>query len=216
MLVAREEGYAFHIDGKIYVMEEDRKDDNWMEVLDIKTQTWSRLLGHGATEFRDDWFLVNVFRGQIYVIAATENFAYDPKEGTWEVVETHECYGHIDSWCEIEDVMFCFTNSGHCMWYDTESGEWREVKGSDMEVLRDTSEHSLAWGCVVEIVNHGGKLLVIWVPRYKTKQTRRIWCGKIALEKRHEGEIWGKMEWVNEVLTVTNSFNFLSCVLIMI
>ncbi|KAG2264827.1 hypothetical protein Bca52824_071906 [Brassica carinata] len=216
MLVAREEAYAFHMDGKIYVMEEDRKDDNWMEVLDIKTQTWSRLLGHGATEFRDDWFLVNVFRGQIYVIAATENFAYDPKEGTWEVVETHECYGHIDSWCEIEDVMFCFTNSGHCMWYDTESGEWREVKGSDMEVLRDTSEHSLAWGCVVEIVNHGGKLLVIWVPRYKTKQTRRIWCGKIALEKRHEGEIWGKMEWVNEVLTVTNSFNFLSCVLIMI
>ncbi|CAH8390105.1 unnamed protein product [Eruca vesicaria subsp. sativa] len=224
MLVAREEAYAFHIDGKIYVIEEDRKDDKWMEVLDIETQTWSPLLGHGATEFRDEWFLVNVFRGQIYVIAAEENFAFDPKEGTWEVVGTHECYRHIDAWCAIEDVMFCFTNSGYCMWYDTKSREWREVKGSDMEVLRDISEDSvaredsLAWGGVVGMVNHGGKLFVTWVPipKYKTTEERKIWCTKISLEKRHEGEIWGKMDWVNEVLTVTKSFNFLSCVVITI
>ncbi|KAG2239166.1 hypothetical protein Bca52824_090026 [Brassica carinata] len=213
MLVAREEAYACYIDGKIYVMEDDRKDNNWMEVLDIKTQTWSPLLSHGATEFRDDWFLMNVYRGKIYVIAEKENFAYDPKEGTGP------CYGHIDAWCAIEDVMFCFTNSGYCMWYDTKSREWREVKGSDMEVLRDKSEYSLAWGCVVEIVNHGGKLLVIWVPRseeYKTKGIRRIWCGKIAFEKRLEGEIWGKMEWVNEVLTFTKPYKFLSCLVITI
>ncbi|KAJ4912324.1 F-box/kelch-repeat protein [Raphanus sativus] len=219
MLVAREEAYAFYIDGKIYVMEDDRKDDNWMEVLDIKTQTWSPLLSHGATEFRDDWFLTNVYRGKIYVIAEKENFAYDPKEGTWEIVETHDCYGQIDVWCAIEDVMFCFTNSGHCMWYDTKSGEWREVKGSDMEVLRNISEYSLAWGCVVEIFNHGGKLLVIWTPRseeYKTTGKRRISCANIAFEKRLDGEIWGKMEWVNEVLTVTKPYKFLSCLVIAI
>ncbi|CAN7072361.1 unnamed protein product [Brassica oleracea var. botrytis] len=218
MLVSREEAYAFYIDGKIYVMENGRKDSNWMEVLDIKTQNWSPLLSHGATEFRDDWCLINVFRGKIYVIAEEENFAYDPKEGTWEVVGTHKCYGHIDVWCAIEDVMFCFTNSGYCRWYDTKSREWREVKGSDMEVLHK-SEDGLAGRCLVQIVNHGGKLLVIWVPRteeYKAKRKRRIWCAKIAFEKRLEGEIWGKLEWVNEVLTVTKSYKFLSCLVITI
>ncbi|KAF3601816.1 hypothetical protein F2Q69_00034578, partial [Brassica cretica] len=284
MLVAREEAYAFYIDGKIYVMENGRKDSNWMEVLDIKNQNWSPLLSHGATEFRDDWCLINVFRGKIYVIAQEENLAYDPKEGTWEVVGTHKCYGHIDVWCAIEDVMFCFTNSGYCRWYDTKSREWslvfksdrfgrhgawrggaiasspqfpmarrhthggrysplscflegasshdmlildklpfktqdwREVKGSDMEVLHK-SEDGFAGRCLVQIVNHGGKLLVILVPRteeYKAKRKRRIWCAKIAFEKRLEGEIWGKLEWVNEVLTVTKSYKFLSCLVITI
>nr|VDD50314.1 unnamed protein product [Brassica oleracea] len=199
MLVARDAAYAFYIDGN--VMEDDRKDDNWMEVLDIKTQTWCPLLSHGATEFRGNWFLTNVFRGKIYVIADEENFAYDPKEGTWEVLGTDESYGHIDVWCAIEDVMFCFTNSGYCLWYDTKSRVWREVKGSDMEVLRgENYEYSLRGG----------------YEEYKAKQKRRIWCARIAFEKRHEGEIWGKMEWVSEVLTVTKSYKFLSCVVITI
>ncbi|KAF8052050.1 hypothetical protein N665_1619s0003 [Sinapis alba] len=196
MLVAREAAYAFYIDGKIYVMEDGRKDDSWMEVLDVKTQTWSPLLSHGATEFRGNWFLTNVFSGKIY------------------------SYGDIDVWCAIEDVIFSFTNSGYCIWYDCKSREWREVKGSDIEVLRGKNyEFSIRWGHVVEIVNHGGKLLVIWVPgfvEYRANWKRRIWCAKIAFEKRHEGEIWGKIEWINEVLTVTESYKFLSCVLITI
>ncbi|CAN7072363.1 unnamed protein product [Brassica oleracea var. botrytis] len=184
MLVARDAAYAFYIDGKIYVMEDDRKDDNWMEVLDIKTQTWCPLLSHGATEFRGNWFLTNVFRGKIYVIADEENFAYDPKEGTWEVLGTDESYGHIDVWCAIEDVMFCFTNSGYCLWYDTKSRVWREVKGSDMEVLRgENYEYSLRGGCVVEIVNHGGKLLVIWSPGMRnTRQSRK---GEFGVRESH-------------------------------
>ncbi|WZY70153.1 hypothetical protein YC2023_002393 [Brassica napus] len=103
----------------------------------------------------------------------------------------------------VAAVMFCFTNSGYCRWYDTKSREWREVKGSDMEVLHK-SEDGLAGRCLVQIVNHGGKLLVIWVPRtkeYRAERKRRIWCARIAFEKRREGEIWGKLEWVNEVLT---------------
>ncbi|CAH8337357.1 unnamed protein product [Eruca vesicaria subsp. sativa] len=220
MLVAREGAAAFHIDGKIYVMEAYRKDDNWMEVLDLKTHSWSPLLSHGATEFRDHWFIANVFRGKIYLIAETENFAYDPKEGTWEVVETHTSYVHIDAWCAIDDVMFCFTSSGYCLWYDSQSREWKEVKGTDMEVLRGrNTEISLAWGCVHEMVDHGGKLLVIWIPKseeYKAKPERRIWCAKIAFEKCHEGVVWGKLEWVNEVLTVTKSFNILSCAVVTI
>ncbi|KAF8054687.1 hypothetical protein N665_1320s0003 [Sinapis alba] len=184
-------------DGPNMLVAHGCKDDSWMEVLDVKTQTWSPLLSHGAsTEFRGNWFLTNVFRGKIY------------------------SYGDIDVWCAIEDVIFSFTNSGYCIWYDSKSREWREVKGSDIEVLRGKNyEFSIRWGHVVEIVNHGGKLLVIWVPgfvEYRANWKRRIWCAKIAFEKRHEGEIWGKIEWINEVLTVTESYKFLSCVVITI
>ncbi|KAF3600729.1 hypothetical protein F2Q69_00034583 [Brassica cretica] len=156
MLVARDAAYEFYIDGKIYVMEDDRKDDDWMEVLDIKTQTWCPLLSHGATEFRGNWFLTNVFRGKIYVIADEENFAYDPKEGTWEVLGPRELWTHrclvCDRGCNV-----LFYKLWFCLWYDTKSRVWREVKGSDMEVLRgENYEYSLRGGCVVEIVNHGG------------------------------------------------------------
>ena len=51
---------------------------------------------------------------------------------------------------------------------------------------------------------------------YKAERKRRIWCARIAFEKRLEGEIWGKLEWVNEVLTVTNLYKFLSCSVITI
>ncbi|CAN6923292.1 unnamed protein product [Brassica oleracea] len=239
MLVAREEAYAFYIDGKIYVMENGRKDSNWMEVLDIKTQNWSPLLSHGATEFRDDWCLINVFRGKIYVIAQEENFAYDPKEGTWEVVGTHKCYGHIDVWCAIEDVMFCFTNSGYCRWYDTKSREWSLVFKSDRfgrhgawrgGAIASSPQFPMArrhthggryspLSCFLEGASSHDMLILdklVWTEEYKAKRKRRIWCAKIAFEKRLEGEIWGKLEWVNEVLTVTKSYKFLSCLVITI
>ncbi|KAL0727840.1 hypothetical protein Bca4012_023933 [Brassica carinata] len=139
MLVAREEAYACYIDGKIYVMEDDRKDNNWMEVLDIKTQTWSPLLSHGATEFRDDWS------------------------------EEYKTKGIRRIWC------------GKIAFEKRLEGEiWGKMEWVN-EVLTFTKPYKSE--------------------EYKAKQKRRIWCAKIAFEKRHEGEIWGKMEWVNEVLT---------------
>ncbi|XP_009147694.1 F-box/kelch-repeat protein At5g39560-like [Brassica rapa] len=144
-----------------------------VRIFDCRSHTWrdgpnmlvAREAAHGATEFRGNWFLANVFRGKIYVIAEEENFAYDPKEGTWEVVGTHKCYGHIDVW-----------------WYDTKSREWREVKGSDMEVLHK-SEDGLAGRCLVQIVNHGGKLLVIWVPGLRN--TRQSGKGEFGVRESH-------------------------------
>lgn len=33
-----------------------------------------------------------------------------------------------------------------------------------------------------------------------------IWCAQIALERRNPKEIWGKVEWLDEVLTVPGSY----------
>ncbi|CAF2069191.1 unnamed protein product [Brassica napus] len=54
----------------------------------------------------------------------------------------------------------------------------------------------------------------MWSPRFEEnngKSESRIWCAKIALEGSRNG-VWGRVEWVNEVLTVTSSYKFLSCV----
>ncbi|KAL0739120.1 hypothetical protein Bca4012_015330 [Brassica carinata] len=186
-----------------YVMGRWGSDESvdWIEVLDIKTQTWRHLRSHGVDEVDKHWFVINVFKGKMYAIAEEKSYAYDPQESAWEVVETHRCFRFINAWCVIEDVMYCFTHYGHCMWYDSKAGDWIEVMGSDLQALRMHRTSSLAWSWVLEVRNLGGKLLVMWIPESETNKReaeRRIWCAKIALEKRGS-EVWGEIEWANSV-----------------
>ena len=171
---------------------------NWMEVLDIKTQTWSPLLSHGATEFRSDWFMIDMFRGKIYPVAKKQ-YAYDRNKGTWEVVK--------------KPKRFRYANAARCVIKICNTNMWTKVKGSDLEFFSTDSTYSFAEGCVLTICNHSEKLLVMWVPRfeeYNGKLESKICCAKIVVEKCHENEVWGKIEWVNEVLTVTSSYKFCS------
>ncbi|KAF2532273.1 hypothetical protein F2Q70_00033237 [Brassica cretica] len=81
----------------------------------------------------------------------------------------------------------------------------------NMELLRMHRTCGLAWRPMLRILNLGGKLLVMWIPeskRNKREPEGRIWCAKIALEKR-ESEVWGKIEWANSVY---DSYWFSSCV----
>ncbi|WZZ24555.1 hypothetical protein YC2023_007956 [Brassica napus] len=197
MSVPRAGASAYYIHGKIYVMERCRKDDdNWMEVLDIKTQTWSPLLSRGATEFRSGWFIIKLFRGKIYVIGS-KNYVYDRNKDTWEV-----------------NVIYRYTSDGSVVRFSYNRRGWVRVEGWDLELLRTHRRYKLSGECVLSIRNHGGKLLVMWSPRFEEnngKSESRIWCAKIALEGSRNG-VWGRVEWVNEVLTVTSSYKFLSCV----
>ncbi|CAH8359986.1 unnamed protein product [Eruca vesicaria subsp. sativa] len=209
MLVSRLHVYAFLLAEKIYVMGSCGIFDeslNWIEVLDIKTQTWRHLRSHGADEF-DDWFEINVVEGKIHAIGAKRSNAYDPQESRWEVVEKYSCSISINAWCVIEDVMYCFTDSGDCKWYDSNARDWIDVKGSDLELLLCPRTCSPAWGRV-EMHNVGGKLLVMWVPYFRDdNDERRLWCAKIALQKRGN-EVWGKIEWAN---SISDSPWFFSC-----
>ncbi|KAG2242609.1 hypothetical protein Bca52824_095546 [Brassica carinata] len=215
MSVARAGASAYFIHGKIYVMERCRNnDDNWMEELDVETQTWSPLLSHGATEFRRDWFMIKVFRGKLYAIG-NKNYAYDRNEGTWEVVENHNMrFQHIPAaWCEIKNVMYSYTSDGSLR-YSYNRRKWIKVEGWGFQLLRSRRRYKLSGECVLGMRNYGGKLLVMWSPGFEEnngKSESRIWCAKIALEGSRNG-VWGSVEWVNEVITVTSSYKFLSCV----
>nr|VDC83681.1 unnamed protein product [Brassica rapa] len=92
---------AFLLDLKIYVMGRwgsDESQHNWMEVLDIKTQTWRHLRIHGVDKFDSNWFVTNVFEGKMYTIAEKKSYAYDTQESRWEVVETHKNFRYINDW----------------------------------------------------------------------------------------------------------------------
>ncbi|KAL1210647.1 F-box/kelch-repeat protein [Cardamine amara subsp. amara] len=217
MMVARESASAIFLGGKIYVMGGCEKYESmaWMEVLDIKTQTWSSLPSHKGEELRSNPNVStnDVLEGKIYTMDDTMDYAYDPKKGTWEVVETHSSIDPwMDAWCVIENVMYCYTDSGCCMWYESKSRKWIEVKGLDLETF--------TWGYAHDMVNYGGKLLVMWLPIFERDNgepiSQRIRCVKIALEKRRGVEVWGKVEWTNTLLTVLESFELLSFVVVSI
>uniref|UniRef100_M4E5Y0 FKB95-like N-terminal Kelch domain-containing protein n=1 Tax=Brassica campestris TaxID=3711 RepID=M4E5Y0_BRACM len=128
---------AFLLDEKIYVMGRwgsDESQHNWMEVLDITTQTWRHLRIHGVDKFDSNWFVTNVFEGKMYAIAEKKSYAYDTQEIMW-ILESE---------------------------------------------------------------------------RNKREPEGRIWCAKIALEKR-ESEVWGKIEWAN---SVSESRLFSSCIVL--
>ena len=58
----------------------------------------------------------------------------------------------------------------------------------------------------VRVANYGGKIVVLWKGMTgnfrRWDYTRKICCAQIALERRNNREIWGKLEWLDHVLTV--------------
>ncbi|CAA7027509.1 unnamed protein product [Microthlaspi erraticum] len=221
MTVAREEATAILLDQKIYVMggcvNDKSSANNWFEVFDINTQTWSALPSPRADydELRQ-YIVVNAaVKGKIYAMAQEKEYTYEPTSGAWEVVR--EKSSHLDVWCAIENVMYCCTYAGHLCWYDYEAKEWREIKG--LEYLRGDRTWGLGMRSGFGLVNYGGKLVVMR-PRIEKESLKlkvKIWCAKIALEKRVGGEVWGKIEWLNSVLKVPKSYEYcVSCVAVSI
>ncbi|CAH8346937.1 unnamed protein product [Eruca vesicaria subsp. sativa] len=88
-------------------------------------------------------------------------------------------------------------------WYDTEARVWRQMKG-----LKGLPKFA-SYGCV-KLADYGGKMAVLWdkyLPSSGYKK-KTIWCAVISLERPNSEEIWGKVEWLDAVLTVPESYEF--------
>lgn len=223
MTVAREGPIAVLIDQKIYVMGGCRidKSANWFEVFDIKTQNWRALLSPSADHDLRKYYMVyrafpspgaeqwmipeidvnpDALEGKLYIAAREKEYTYEPKDGTWKVVKEGSSLRRAQTWCVIENVMYSHTYSRYLKWYDSEARDWRKIKG--LEELHDHPTRGLRKGQVLKLVNYGKKLVVIWkFSSEQDKQKPKIWYAKIALERRHRDEIWGKIEGLNVVLT---------------
>ncbi|KAG7557571.1 F-box domain [Arabidopsis suecica] len=79
---------------------------------------------------------------------------------------------------------------------DCQTHTWREAPSMRLERL----------------VDYGGKMAILWseflLSDSGCDDKIMIWCAVIALERRNSEEMWGKVEWTDEVLTVPVACEF--------
>lgn len=61
------------------------------------------------------------------------------------------------------------------------------------------------------MANHGGKLVILFQRDDEIRGEVKIWCTEIALERRGQGELWGKVLWFNIVATFKSSPTIVQC-----
>ncbi|ESQ53596.1 hypothetical protein EUTSA_v10025393mg [Eutrema salsugineum] len=220
LTVARESAKSCFLDGKIYVTGGEEESMNWGEVFDIKSQTWKPLPSPSDTGLDPSDHQVVVLGGRLCVITKHKNkYAYDPKEGSWlpdtgflgsvEPLLTEPC-------CFIDNVLIV-ERGGKFKWYDSSNGDWLMVEGlEDLYAKRCLVEDRM-----VRLVNHGGKLVIIWnqwkwLPYSDFRPPYiNIWCAVIRLEQRvtpFGTQLRGDIERCNVVVyDVHKSYQLLSC-----
>ncbi|KAF8051799.1 hypothetical protein N665_1665s0016 [Sinapis alba] len=223
MTVARAHADTVLLDEKIYVMggcDIDKYYANWIEVFDVQTQSWTAFPGPDLDELcnhlrQRHYYHVNAFEGEIYLVTEDKEYTYESKNGTWKLVEETSSflfYEFVEVWCEMGNVIYCCTEDGYLMWSAFEgkskSREWREIKG--LENLLEQPNMGLKTGCEFELVDSGGKLLVMW---HQGNSRNRIWYAKISLESRCNGrEVWGNVECVDVLTFPVESYECFFCV----
>ncbi|CAN6880267.1 unnamed protein product [Brassica oleracea] len=230
MTVARKHANTVVLDEKIYVMggcDIDAYYANWIEVFDVKTQSWAAFPGPGVDELCNHFrkrrcYNVNVFEGRIYLLAGDKEYTYEPKDGTWKLVKEISSFlsdDSVEAWCEIGKVICCRTRSGYLMWSasENEGRVWREIKG--LKKLRRHPTIGLKTGRRFDLVECGGQLLAMWDPypsvrSSSIKRNIKIWSAKkISLESRCNGcEVWGKVECVDVLTFPVESYQWFNCV----
>ncbi|KAG2327624.1 hypothetical protein Bca52824_010352 [Brassica carinata] len=92
--------------------------------------------------------------------------------------------------CVVDDVLYYHDRVMNTLRaYDPNQKSWRVVEGVE-ELLAMTI--CSKWP---RTVRYGGNLALVF------RRSGEIWCAEISLERRHRGEIWGKVEWCDEILT---------------
>ncbi|CAH8273117.1 unnamed protein product [Arabidopsis lyrata] len=192
--------HANVVDGKIYVAGScvKPKSSNWMEVFDPKTQTWELVLATLGKRFTHCINKSAVIEGAIYMFVDDIGVVYKPREGKWAEIRSLEDLQYLGfCYCVIGNVLYCYYWRNGIIWYDFKIRKWMNMKG--LEGLPQFPNY----GCVVRLVEYGGKMVILW-NKYGSgcNNNKMIWCAVISLERRNSKEIWGKVEWVDAVLTV--------------
>ncbi|KAF8092122.1 hypothetical protein N665_0423s0007 [Sinapis alba] len=189
MSVCRAAAAAGVVDGKIYVFGgcEELSSSNWAEVFDPKTQAWETLAPMVDREEGDNVIRETlVMDKKVYAVDFWSGsfFYYSPCEGKWGRKKTPEVQSY---YCAIEKVLYGCDEVGNVVWREAEELEWKKVKG--LEAIQRKS--------VKKLSSFGVNIVVFWVGFRGV-----VWCAEISLERREEeGEIWGRIEWSEDVAT---------------
>ncbi|OMP02539.1 Kelch repeat type 1 [Corchorus olitorius] len=199
MRVSRELAAAGVVDDKIYVIggcvvDNWARSKNWAEVYDPKTGKWNSV--PSPIEVRDKWMHASaVIDGKVYAMGDRNGVCYEVKSGSWGAVETDLDNGWRGRACVIDGVLFCYDYLGKIRGFDVKEGTWKELKGLDKVLPK--------FLCGATMVNLGGKLMVVWESKDGGGgKGMEIWCAEIEVKKDEAGDLWGKIEWSDVVLTV--------------
>ncbi|KAL0741893.1 hypothetical protein Bca4012_083406 [Brassica carinata] len=111
-------------------------------------------------------YYVNVLDGIIYVATGAKHLVYDLKENRWDEEESNWSLNLDKSpACVTDDVLYRYNNG------------WLSNVG--LSAFNVNSE------------DYAGKMAFLW----NSFGTEETWCAEIALERRNEHGMWGKIEW---------------------
>ncbi|XP_017981877.1 PREDICTED: F-box/kelch-repeat protein SKIP6 [Theobroma cacao] len=207
MHVSREFAATGVVDGKIYVIggcvvDNWARSKNWAEVYDPETGKWNAV--PSPVEIRYKWMHASaVIDGKVYAMADRHGLCYEVKSGSWGTVDTDLDNGWRGRACVIDGVLFCYDYLGKIRGYDVKEGTWKELKGLEEELPR--------FLCGATMANLGGKLIVVWESKNEGSKEMEIWCAEIEVKKDEGGELWGRTEWSDVVLTVPTRSSIVHC-----
>ncbi|CAN8260541.1 unnamed protein product [Cochlearia groenlandica] len=224
LTVARKHAMSWFLDGKIYVIGGAANRDKWAEFFDIKTQTWNPM--PNPEVYSDD--KVVVFGGKLYVFNKDNsnrnrnkrNYAYDPKQGRWVPEEEEEDVYVGSSFtgpcCVVGDLMFADVKGNHHLrWCYPQDRIWFKVSGLDDVYRRRSYNHRS-----IKLVNHGGKLIIMWLEKNCLDDTKRICCAVVRVEKRWVPPMFhvhGEIERLSVVLpNAPNSYTLSNCLSVLV
>ncbi|CAH8282546.1 unnamed protein product [Eruca vesicaria subsp. sativa] len=187
------------IDGRIYVIGcprgEVNKDKVIVLVFNTETQMWENEMKTFEIEAGEFYHGSVVISGdKMYTKGFANSYFYEPKERKWETDGVLNSQGWWFS-CVVDDVLYYYECcKKELRAYDSKKRCWLVVKG--LEALSVETASSL-WS---QTESYCGKLALFF---HKGKIGRRseLWCAEISLERSQGGEIWGKVEWCNHLLT---------------
>ncbi|CAA7012919.1 unnamed protein product [Microthlaspi erraticum] len=178
-------------------------------VFDTATQIWDSM-PNTCSKTKDSGLQSRsaCFDGKFHVDTEQGVVAYNSKESRWDLtVPSLDSVlfpnSRSDSYCEIENVVYVFCG-GVVTWYDAKvEATWGFLKGL-------IGLPKFPPGCSCRLVDYGGHMVVLWDEILPSSGDKMIWCAEIALERRENCEMFGKIEWFDHVLTVPIQYNFVS------
>ncbi|KAF3580949.1 hypothetical protein DY000_02033980 [Brassica cretica] len=191
-------------DGKMYLAGngEDPTSLNCIEVFNTKTRTW-KPVPPGKRELHGKNMEGKMIVASVNKTTGEKGLAFKPKERTGELLGSNTDW---DSPCMIENIAYYYRScSGEFEWFDTKNDNvFGKLQG--LEGLPKFAGYSC-----VKLVEHGGKMLVLWDMYSPASGFREeiIWCAEIKLERRSCEEIRGEVEWFDAVLKVPKSYEFM-------
>ncbi|CAA7046953.1 unnamed protein product [Microthlaspi erraticum] len=190
---------AVFIDGKIYVIGYCDNDSKkaMMVVFNTETQMWEKDKIKLCDTRPND---VVMMGDKMYIRDYGDTFVYEPTESICEredMLNLAMCRNA----CVVDDVLYyhdCVKNKFRM--YDPKKRCWGVVNGLEQLLAKTILSR---WS---ETVGCGVKLTLFFSIVKSGLITGQIWCVEISLERRHEEEIWGKVEWCDQIMIPGNSY----------